>query len=96
MKANGDPKPFYVFDKWFFVDYPEFNDDYTPPGIFPPNLWSRLPEEYVPPSKWLVLGPTRSGSGWHTDPYNSSAWNALVQVRPARWWCREGKAAIAH
>ena len=35
-------------------------------------------------SRWLLVSSTGSGSGWHIDPWNTSAWNALLHGRK-RW-----------
>jgi hypothetical protein len=37
-----------------------------------------------PNFRWMIIGPARSGSSWHQDPYGSSAWNALLSGRK-RW-----------
>ena len=38
-----------------------------------------------PDFMWLVIGPERSGSPFHLDPYKTSAWNAVLEGRK-RWW----------
>jgi len=35
-------------------------------------------------SRWLLVSAADSGSGWHIDPWNTSAWNALLHGRK-RW-----------
>lgn len=37
------------------------------------DLFSLL--ESRPDYRWVIAGPTRSGSGWHKDPNYTSAWN---------------------
>ena len=36
------------------------------------------------PSRWLLVSGLGTGSGWHVDPLNTSAWNALISGRK-RW-----------
>lgn len=28
--------------------------------------------------RWLIIGPSRSGSSFHVDPNSTSAWNAVI------------------
>ena len=32
--------------------------------------------------EWLVVSPRRSGTRWHTDPYETSAWNGIHSILP--------------
>lgn len=32
--------------------------------------------------EWLVVSPRRSGTRWHTDPYETSAWNGIRSILP--------------
>ena len=54
---------------------------YTVPKIFSDDdlLQHFTPEHPRPKYKWLLIGPTRSGSSMHQDPMHTNAWNALVQ-----------------
>lgn len=81
--ADEDPNPRYVFESRM---WPEILRDYdsTVGGIFPHDAFSVLGTTTRPPFRWLLLGPRRSGSRAHVDPYGTSAWNALVSGRK-RW-----------
>ena len=70
---------------------PALRDDYaTPPPLA--DAWSTLPCDARPAFPrsgsrdwhWLVVGSARSGTPWHVDSYNTSAWNALVAGTKAR------------
>ena len=68
--------------------------EYEPPNLFQKNLFSlvnsffinleQLDEDEMPPHRWLLLGPKRSGSEIHQDPLGTSAWNASVMGHK-RW-----------
>ncbi|KAI9669422.1 MAG: hypothetical protein M1831_000458 [Alyxoria varia] len=57
--------------------------DYTPPSCFHPDYFSVL-GPHRPDSRWLILGPARSGSTFHKDPNGTSAWNAVI--RGSKYW----------
>ena len=57
--------------------------EYTVPDYFASHrdLFSHLPPQFRPDHRWLIMGTTRSGSGWHVDPNATSAWNACIVGR---------------
>lgn len=55
--------------------------DYEVPPQFSEDLFSALGPGVRPHFRWLVMGPQRSGAGWHVDPNLTSAWNALLAGR---------------
>ena len=78
--ALRDDNPVYLFDR-------EFEDaegaktlvnDYSVPPYFQDDLFQLVNETSRPPYRWVVMGPARSGSAVHTDPLETSAWNALL------------------
>ncbi|RYO87754.1 hypothetical protein DL764_008829 [Monosporascus ibericus] len=56
---------------------------YWPPECFGPDLFELLGQER-PAHRWLIIGPQRSGSTFHKDPNNTSAWNAVIQG--SKYW----------
>jgi hypothetical protein len=74
----GDIAPLYLFD----TRLPTLlKADYETPPYFQDNLWD-ISEGKEPPlldSAWVIVGGTRSFSGWHKDPNASHAWNACIQ-----------------
>jgi len=78
--ACRDETPLYLFDKHFGAKAPALAREYEVPAYFGAerDLFAQLPAECRPDHRWLIVGGTRSGSGWHVDPNASSAWNAVV------------------
>lgn len=75
--AQRDDSPLYVFAT--IDDGAEgLVDDYAVPRVFGEDLFELLSERRRPPHRWVLLGPSRSGTAVHIDPLGTSAWNALV------------------
>jgi len=83
MHLNKDEDPIYLFDPCFDKRAPAMLRDYSVPKYFPEDLFAILGDDR-PDYMWLVLGPERSGSPFHLDPYKTSAWNAVLEGRK-RW-----------
>ena len=88
MNATTDESPLYLFDR-SFVEKMDLTvgrgagGDYWPPDCFGEDLFALLGPQR-PDSRWLIIGPERSGSTFHKDPNATSAWNAVV--RGAKYW----------
>lgn len=74
-----DDQPLYVFDKTFAQRLPILAHDYSVPKYFQQDLFQELGEEIRPDYRWLIIGPSRSGSSFHVDPNATSAWNAVIR-----------------
>ena len=76
-KACRDERPLYLFDSQFAVKCAELESDYEVPPYFADDLFGVLGKNR-PDHRWLIVGPTRSGSSFHVDPNGTSAWNAVL------------------
>ncbi|KAI9698216.1 MAG: hypothetical protein M1836_004218 [Candelina mexicana] len=88
MQNNTDESPLYLFDRAFVekmglaVGRAE-GGEYWAPECFGEDLFSVLGDQR-PDSRWLIVGPERSGSTFHKDPNATSAWNAVL--RGFKYW----------
>eukprot|EP00924_Labyrinthula_sp_SR-Ha-C_P014847 maker-scaffold_9-snap-gene-0.1-mRNA-1 protein AED:0.00 eAED:0.00 QI:93/1/1/1/0/0.5/2/317/293 len=57
---------------------------YSPPKYFHNDIFETEDVARRPPYRWILIGPTNSGTKLHIDPFFTSAWNTLVQGRK-RW-----------
>ncbi|EGV60511.1 hypothetical protein CANTEDRAFT_110235 [Yamadazyma tenuis ATCC 10573] len=78
LQSNKDENPLYLFDcrseamtelrKQYQAEIPQvFQEDYF-----------KLLGNHRPDHSWLIVGSKRSGSTFHKDPNNTSAWNACI------------------
>ncbi len=87
MNNTRDESPLYLFDRDFVrkmdLSVGEHDGAYWPPECFGEDLFALLGEQR-PDSRWLIIGPERSGSTFHKDPNATSAWNAVI--RGSKYW----------
>eukprot|EP00658_Telonema_sp_P-2_P013703 TRINITY_DN15191_c0_g1_i1.p1 TRINITY_DN15191_c0_g1~~TRINITY_DN15191_c0_g1_i1.p1 ORF type:complete len:747 (+),score=168.71 TRINITY_DN15191_c0_g1_i1:148-2241(+) len=78
--ARDDDNPVYLFDREFEEKDrgKSLMSDYAVPEYFKDDLFGMIGDKERPPWRWVVMGPARSGSGVHTDPLCTTAWNALL------------------
>eukprot|EP00927_Polykrikos_kofoidii_P086637 TRINITY_DN9768_c0_g1_i2.p1 TRINITY_DN9768_c0_g1~~TRINITY_DN9768_c0_g1_i2.p1 ORF type:complete len:510 (+),score=87.66 TRINITY_DN9768_c0_g1_i2:56-1531(+) len=86
MKHQKDDSPLYLFETKCEGDAQarRILDDFTPPDLFPHDLFNLVNPQAKPPFRWWSIGPRRSGTTVHTDPLGTSAWNAVTSGRK-RW-----------
>lgn len=89
MNNNADESPLYLFDRGFVekmglsVGANASKASYWSPECFGEDLFAVLGDQR-PDSRWLIIGPARSGSTFHKDPNATSAWNAVL--RGSKYW----------
>ncbi|MCJ1228336.1 hypothetical protein MMC12_004997 [Toensbergia leucococca] len=88
MHNNQDESPLYLFDRSFAEKMnlqvgKAHTGHYWPPSCFGEDLFAVLGPQR-PDSRWLIIGPERSGSTFHKDPNATSAWNAIIFG--AKYW----------
>jgi len=85
MDLNHDEDPIYLFDDKICLREKTkvLLSEYEVPIYFKDDYFDALEEER-PPYRWICVGPARSNSPFHLDPYQTSAWNALLSGRK-RW-----------
>ncbi|KAJ3092958.1 hypothetical protein HDU96_002568 [Phlyctochytrium bullatum] len=78
-KGNGsfEESPLYLFDR-NFANRTGLEKDYCVPEYFRDDLFKVMGDGMRPDYRWLILGPPRSGSTFHLDPNQTSAWNAVI------------------
>ena len=70
MNDNTDESPLYLFDRAFVEKMNlgvGYGGDYWIPACFGEDLFAVL-DKQRPDSRWLIVGPERSGSTFHKDP----------------------------
>jgi len=83
MQRSSDESPLYLFDCRFAekmgirVGRAHADAAYWAPDCFGEDLFAVL-DDQRPDSRWLIIGPERSGSTFHKDPNATSAWNAVL------------------
>jgi hypothetical protein len=70
-----EKNPMYLFDNQFCEKAPAMESEYQVPLYFRQDFFELLALSGRRPSyRWLLIGPTRSGSSFHKDPNFTSAW----------------------
>ncbi|KAH9620773.1 hypothetical protein KSS87_000184 [Heliosperma pusillum] len=77
-ELTREERPLYLFDPKFGEKVPALAKEYEVPVYFQEDLFSVLGEER-PDYRWLIIGPSGSGSSFHIDPNSTSAWNAVIK-----------------
>lgn len=77
--CNRDESPLYLFD-CNSEAMKTLRNEYQAPVIFQEDLFTVF-GDCRPDHSWLIIGSQRSGSTFHKDPNNTSAWNTALSGR---------------
>ncbi len=84
MNGNEDESPLYLFDRSFVEKMclnvgEDFDSHYWMPKCFGEDLFATLASQR-PDSRWLILGPERSGSTFHKDPNATRCVHLYIEI----------------
>ncbi|AGO09993.1 AaceriAAR003Wp [[Ashbya] aceris (nom. inval.)] len=77
---NRDESPLYLFD-CASEAMEKIKHQYAPPDVFQQDFFTLFQQGDIqcrPDHRWLIAGPARSGSTFHKDPNQTSAWNTVL------------------
>lgn len=87
-RSTEDDSPLGLYDSQLGVEPDDsrrvlLSEYENPTHIFGEDLFElvRGNAETRPPSRWILLGPARSGTGMHVDPLGTSAWVTVLSGR---------------
>ena len=94
-----------MFDKEFGKKAPQLLRDYSVAKYFDDDLFALLDDDVRPDFRWLLIGAAKSGSTFHKDPNNTSAFNAIIsgqkkwillppQRRPPGVFCDSSESSV--
>ena len=77
---QNDDYPLYLFGSVYKSDKNPncLLNDMEIPNYFQDDILNIIDEKQRPPFRWFLLGPKRSGSKVHIDPFKTSAWNTCL------------------
>ncbi|KAG7827544.1 hypothetical protein KL920_004307 [Ogataea angusta] len=78
--SNQDESPLYLFDCNSDA-MKQLKTEFVRPGVFCEDMFDVFTRHGCscrPDHTWLIVGPHRSGSTFHKDPNNTSAWNTVL------------------
>lgn len=79
-RHQRDERPLYIFDPHFVEYSHKLRNSYTVPEQFEHDMMSFLGSSR-PDWRWLLIGPSHSGTNFHVDPNHTSAWNTVIYGR---------------
>lgn len=80
IRHQRDDNPLYMFESDIHnnTHLQSLMDDYEVPNFVPHDWLNLMNRDSRPPHRWFCIGPKRSGTTVHTDPLDTSAWNAVT------------------